>query len=354
MACSLLEQLARCIVIRTFQKGDTIVTKAAPLSAVHIVMEGECVTSDPSDAKHQPRSYVRGMVFSTTALFTHRDPNAREPLTVGTSSDEARIVTVDTGTYAQLAQPIQDAFSSLAIEKIVKETPVLNALSDDARRDMASSMTTAVYRRNETIMTQGEVGDNFYVILAGTCEVLINREGSTNPNERINVRTLYAGEYMGEMALLHSEPRSATIVTSADPTVCAVIDKASFEVFVGSSLSGLMEEAIEMRMRQMNEEIRAHVTVYDLRIHRTIGVGRFGRIKLCVHKPTGAIYALKSLRKAKVLAANLVSHTINERQILLACNYTFIPQLVATFQELDFLHMLLELVQARNRYVTAA
>ena len=44
----------------------------------------------------------------------------------------------------------------------------------------------------------------------------------------------------------------------------------------------------------------------------------------------------------------------NERQILLACNYTFIPQLVATFKELDFLHMLLELVQARNRCVTAA
>ena len=56
---------------------------------------------------------------------------------------------------------------------------------------------------------------------------------------------------------------------------------------------------MEQRLKLMAEEIKSHVTIYDLRIHRTIGVGRFGRIKLCIHKPTGAVYALKSLRKAK-------------------------------------------------------
>ena len=95
---------------------------------------------------------------------------------------------LDTPGYAQLEQPIQDAFGALSIEAIVKEAPVLNALSDNARRDMASSMSITVHKRNDTIMQQGERGEHFYVILAGTCDVHVKKDGG-QPGETINVRS---------------------------------------------------------------------------------------------------------------------------------------------------------------------
>ena len=39
---------------------------------------------------------------------------------------------------------------------------------------------------------------------------------------------------------MQAEARTATIVTSSNPVVLASMDKASFELFIGSSLKGLV------------------------------------------------------------------------------------------------------------------
>jgi len=94
----------------------------------------------------------------------------------------------------------------------------------------------------------------------------------------------------------------------------------------------------------MGDEIKTRVTMFDLKLLQTVGVGRFGRVKVVVHKPTGVVYALKSLTKTKIVSSNLLKQSIRERTIMLSCEHTFLPQLAATFQDADQLHMMLELV----------
>jgi NADH dehydrogenase len=64
--------------------------------------------------------------------------------------------------------------------------------------------TQAHYEPGEMVFAEGDAGDSLYMILAGEVEVL-KRFGS----ETQVVRTLGAGEYFGEMALLGRHPRSA-------------------------------------------------------------------------------------------------------------------------------------------------
>jgi CRP-like cAMP-binding protein len=52
------------------------------------------------------------------------------------------------------------------------------------------------------LFLQGEPGKNFYVLMSGSMEVIVN--------ENV-VNVISPGEGFGELALLHDTPRSATI-----------------------------------------------------------------------------------------------------------------------------------------------
>jgi NADH dehydrogenase len=65
--------------------------------------------------------------------------------------------------------------------------------------------TQAHYEAGEVVFEEGDAGDSLLMILSGEVEVL-KQVGS----ELQQIRTLGPGEYFGEMALLGSQPRSAT------------------------------------------------------------------------------------------------------------------------------------------------
>lgn len=73
---------------------------------------------------------------------------------------------------------------------------------------------------NTTIFRQGDAGDCAYFIRSG--EVAVVSEDSDAP-----VRTLRAGEYFGEIALVTDQPRTATVRT-VSPVEAAVLGKENF------------------------------------------------------------------------------------------------------------------------------
>ena len=67
------------------------------------------------------------------------------------------------------------------------------------------------YSDGEEIIRQGNVGESMYVVQSGRVEVI----QSTPGGETQHLAFLEAGDFFGEMALLRSQRRSATIIASS-------------------------------------------------------------------------------------------------------------------------------------------
>jgi rhodanese-related sulfurtransferase len=80
----------------------------------------------------------------------------------------------------------------------------------------------------ETVITQGEPGEHYYIILEGEAEVWETEAASGEPRL---VNRLVDGDSFGEAALLSEGPRTAT-VTMATPGRLLVLSKADFDVLL--------------------------------------------------------------------------------------------------------------------------
>src|SRR5439155_10904579 len=86
---------------------------------------------------------------------------------------------------------------------VLARVPLFQTADAVCLHKLAMTLRPAVYAPGELILREGEMGQDMYVISRGQVEVL---DGSGRL-----LNTLGEGEYFGELSLLLSRPRNATI-----------------------------------------------------------------------------------------------------------------------------------------------
>ncbi len=75
---------------------------------------------------------------------------------------------------------------------------------------------------------------------------------------------------------------------------------------------------------------------------KIIGKGAFGEVKLVQKKSDGVVYAMKSLIKTEMFKKDQLAHVRAERDILAESDSPWVVKLYTTFQDANFLYMLME------------
>ncbi|GAA5999874.1 hypothetical protein JCM10207_005951 [Rhodosporidiobolus poonsookiae] len=96
-------------------------------------------------------------------------------------------------------------------EAFLGEVSILQELNAKERAKIADALEEKVYEEGEAVVVEGEVGKNFYIIESGRAEVTKRKRNVQGGVDEEVLGVLNKGDYFGELALINSAPRAATV-----------------------------------------------------------------------------------------------------------------------------------------------
>lgn len=133
--------------------------------------------------------------------------------------------------------------------EILKNCSFLAGAGDDALGELARAAEVLPLAAGETVVSKGDVGNSMYFIASGQARV---HDGE------VELAQLLAGEVFGEMAVLDSDVRSASVTTETD-SVLLCLEKEAFWASVSRSTEALKSiiAAVLQRERSIVSDITA-------------------------------------------------------------------------------------------------
>lgn len=122
-------------------------------------------------------------------------------------------------------------------EGFLEDVPLLAGLKPYERAKIADALETVKFKAGENIITEGEPGDNFYMLENG--EAQAHKSGVDRP-----VKDYKRGDFFGELALLNDQPRAASIIAKTDCKV-AKLGRDGFKRLLGPVESTMRQQEYE-------------------------------------------------------------------------------------------------------------
>ena len=111
----------------------------------------------------------------------------------------------------------------MPIDIFLKQVPLFSQLSDEALTTLMNQGRVCSFAVDEIVFWEGDVSDAMFVILEGEIRVFKRDE----EGNEFDINYQQQGECFGELALLDSQPRSASIIC-AQPCQLFKLEKAAF------------------------------------------------------------------------------------------------------------------------------
>jgi cAMP-dependent protein kinase regulator len=146
------------------------------------------------------------------------------------SSEKSTLWALDRVTFRRIL--MDSAFQRRRMyEGFLEEVPLLSTLTPYERSKIADALETKKFPTGTKIITEGDVGESFYILESGEAEVF--KRGVDKA-----VHQYKKGDYFGELALLNDAPRAASVVSTSEVKV-ATLGKDGFQRLLGP-VEGIM------------------------------------------------------------------------------------------------------------------
>ncbi len=123
---------------------------------------------------------------------------------------------------------------------------LFSSLTEDLLKPVIDAMFEVNKKKGEVVMSQGEEGDNFYILEDGDCEFWIN--------EKKVGKGVSAGGSFGELALMYNCPRAATVRVSSPKALLWGVDRQTFRQLVLTST---------LKKRRLYEDFLSRVPILE-------------------------------------------------------------------------------------------
>ena len=153
-------------------------------------------------------------------------------------------------------------------KSLLKNVGLFSGLDGSALALLEQHATIRTYPKNTIVINEGDDANALFVVLEGQVKVFLSNE----EGKEIIINMQGPGEYFGELALLDSSQRSASVMTT-EKSKLAFLSKADFQRVLAehSDIALNLIKALTGRVRVLSENVKnlALLDVYG-RVAKTL------------------------------------------------------------------------------------
>ena len=217
--------LVRAFAPIKFDVGATIIKQGDAGDVLYMIQSGECDIAVNGKTVMKAK---RGTKFGELALL-HNAPRAATVRAETTT----HAFSLDAVTFKRIlmGKAQQDTRDYM---KFIGEVRILQSLPKEDQLRLVDALQEREYAEGAVIITEGDEGDYFYIIREGEVKCTQVATGDFEVSRRLT-----DGDYFGELSLLSSQRRAATVVAAKKTTVLS-LERAAFDRLLGP-LSGYLK-----------------------------------------------------------------------------------------------------------------
>ena len=219
-------------------------------NGLHLVLEGTLVQKVNGKDSEEKR-YTQGDIFGHVELLYggHNEPMR--------ATTKTKVCYLSRDVYQKYSAARGTAKLSRNM-RLISSIPVFSNLSMKERGKLADACKTRRYNKGDYIITQGQKGTEFFILISGHATLHRRDTSGQNPIADPIIDRKYKGDHFGESALLNDEPRNASAIAADHGTEVLYIDKATF-----NRLLGPVRELLERREDETNELMMVEVDMFQ-------------------------------------------------------------------------------------------
>lgn len=259
-------ELSAVLKERAFPDGSTIIKEGEIGQEFFLIKEGDAIVSKfKSDRKeefqlaqlrkgdyfgekalqsNEPRGATVRAKGRCTCLVLERDQFIKLfGATFNIQFAKRQAISAESGMHALAyvvpANAVREKSNAIRemTYKALKANVIFGHIDDEQHRRIVDEMWQRKVAAGETVIRQGEPGDNFYVVEKGEFEIFVEK----NNKKPRKVAVISSGSSFGELALMYNAPRAATVTASADSILWAV-DRFSFRKILANVSENKLKE----------------------------------------------------------------------------------------------------------------
>ncbi|RKH39496.1 tetratricopeptide repeat protein [Corallococcus interemptor] len=246
--------LVEALEVRAFWPGQRVVEEGQPGDSMFALVEGsaEVARRGEGNARQVVATLGPGDFFGEVALVSEGprlasvEVRERSVLLEFKRQSLARV----SAAHPEVDAAVHAFYQRRLVENLLRTSPLFTNLPPALKQAMSREFDLRAVPAGEVLLTQGQPGDAFYLLLRGQVQLSLEQRGRI-----VLLPELREGDVFGEISLLLDKPVSATVRTRT-PCVVLRLERAAFERHVVTQ-PGLKGQLMRMGTERLQQTAKA-------------------------------------------------------------------------------------------------
>ncbi|MFP2910587.1 cyclic nucleotide-binding domain-containing protein, partial [Pyxidicoccus sp. 3LFB2] len=256
--------LLEVLDVRAFFPGQAVVEEGTPGASMFALVEGraDVLRNLEGGERKSVGTVTPGDFFGELALVSEGPRLATVVATeraVLLELTRERMEAV-AARHPQVGAVVEAFYRRRMVENLLRSNPVLSKLTPEQKAAVSRDFQLRTVSAGEALLTQGQPGDAFYVVLRGRCTPWLEQLHG----RRTALADLREGDIFGEISLLLDKPVSATVRAEV-PGVVLRLERAAFEKHLLSQpgLKGMLMRMGTERLQRTAQALASGRVLHD-------------------------------------------------------------------------------------------